>query len=75
MKDCRGFAGEGEMVLWVEGRAWESDMRVSWEMGVSRVVGREGGSALAEEMRRGLSVGRREIADRISGVVVRRTIA
>jgi hypothetical protein len=41
-------------------------------MGVSEVVGRGGSSE--EEERKGSSKGRREIAERISGVVVRRTI-
>jgi hypothetical protein len=42
-------------------------------MGVSEVVGR-GGSSEEEEERKGSSKGRREIAERISGLVVRRTI-
>ena len=58
--------------LWVDSVriARDSEMRVSCEMGVSRSVGRLGEA----EVRSGESAGRREIAERISGVVVRRTI-
>ncbi len=59
-----------------ERRAWERRMRVLCEIGVSRFVGRQ--ASMAEEagkLRRGESWGRSEIAERISGVVVRRTIA
>lgn len=68
---CCGFC--------VERRAREREIKVSWEMGESRVVGRGGGSSLLlvvgfEELRRGESDGRSEIAERICGVVVRRTI-
>lgn len=58
-----------------ERRAWERRMRVLCEMGVSRLVGREGSvSEERGELRRGESWGRSEIAERIAGVVVRRTI-
>lgn len=51
-------------------------MRVLCDIGVSSVVGRTMSSSFLErgELRRGLSAGKSEIADRICGVVVRRTI-
>lgn len=70
--------------LWVERRARERDIRVWWEMGELREVGRgkdsssrgveESEEVELDELRRGESGGRREIAERIWGVVVRRTI-
>lgn len=60
-----------------ERRAREMDMRDLCEMGVSVVVGRGGSFSESEqgaEERRGESGGRREMAERIWGVVVRRTI-
>lgn len=74
--------GEGE-----EGgldlRVWERAMRVLCEIGWESVVGRRGSGGLASEEEllgvvdwvwSGESEGRREMAERISGVVVRRTI-
>lgn len=66
-----------------ERRACDRDIRVSCEMGLSIVVGSLDSSSSSSEreeellhrLRRWLSTGKREMADRICGVVVSRTIA
>ncbi len=68
-----GVVGEDD--LGRERRVWARRISDLCEIGVSKLVGREASAAEeGEKLRRGESWGRNEIAERISGVVVRRTI-